>query len=310
MGLFFGKNVSGDNRIENVGRWPMRVTHFHLVDDYEFPATNFPEVFFVQDGTFLHESDGSTQALREGAVLVVNPGSRHRIRRPEGVTLSRIRFLPEWFTLEYELIANSPTLLSVFFDQSWFRYPREEGIHVFLLASERAPRVKGIFDDLWEMLKAGKHNDPALRVTLLSLLSRLAEDYDRYWRGVAEVERTAEAKYALDVVEKSIVSGQPFQSAKMPRAGFEKRKIRTAFEELTGMELDTYADRRRVFHAAVRLLLRDDEPRKISKDLGFTTTSEFSKRFEAIFDISPSVYREKFRPRRPADEPATAAEDA
>jgi len=60
------------------------------------------------------------------------------------------------------------------------------------------------------------------------------------------------------------------------------------------MGLVDYAKRRRAFHAACRLLTGDDEPRRISKALGYGTTAEFRKEFEAIFDISPTVYREKF----------------
>ena len=136
MGLFFKKSSITDNRIENSGRWPVRLTHFYLIDEYEFPATNFPEIFFVREGTFLHETDVGTQAVREGAVVVVNPGHRHTIMQPEEVVLTRVRYLPEWLTLEYELIANSPNVLSLFFDQSWFRYPRDENLHVFTTRNE------------------------------------------------------------------------------------------------------------------------------------------------------------------------------
>lgn len=131
MGLFFKKSSIAQNRIENSGRWPVRLTHFQLIDEYAFPATNFPEIFFVQEGHFLHETDVGTQAVREGTVIVVNPGHRHTIKQPEEVALTRIRFLPEWLTQEYQVIANSPDVLSLFFDQSWFRYPRDENLHVF-----------------------------------------------------------------------------------------------------------------------------------------------------------------------------------
>ena len=68
MGMFFKRSGIAENRIENSGRWPVRLTHFYLVDDYEFPATNFPEIFFVQEGNLLHETEVGTQAVREGSV--------------------------------------------------------------------------------------------------------------------------------------------------------------------------------------------------------------------------------------------------
>ncbi len=116
MALFFKKSGIAENRIENSGRWPVRVTQFQLIDEYEFPATNFPEIFFVQEGNFLHETGAGTQAVREGVAMMVNPGQRHTVKQPDEVVLTRVRFLPEWLTREYDLIIRSPNVLSLFFD--------------------------------------------------------------------------------------------------------------------------------------------------------------------------------------------------
>lgn len=294
MAMFFKKSSITDNRIENSGRWPVRLTNFYLIDEYEFPATNFPEIFFVQEGTFLHETDVGTQAVREGAVVVVNPGHRHTVKQPEEVVLPRLRFLPEWLTQEYQLIANSPNLLTLFFDQSWFRYPREDNLHVFTTRNEGASRVRSELEYLRGLLKEKRQIEPVARISVLKLMTLLTDEHLRFWRGVSEIEILPEAKHALDEIESTILRAAPFDPAKMPRGGFEKKAIADAFEELTGMSMDDYAHRRRVFHAACRLLSTGDEPRRISKEVGFASTSEFSREFEAVFDITPQVYREKF----------------
>lgn len=294
MGLFFKKSGIGENRIENSGRWPVRLTHFQLIDDYEFPATNFPEIFFVQEGNFLHETDGGTQAIREGAAIMVNPGLRHTIKQPDEVVLTRVRFLPEWLTREYEIIANTPNVLSLFFDQSWFRFYRDENLHVFTTRGDGASRIRGELDYLRGLLKNKRQLEPITRVSVLKLMMLLADEHNRFWRGISEIEMLPEAKHALDQIEATVLKAEPFEPAKMSRGGFEKRAIDKAFEELTGMGMQDYAQRRRVFHAACRLLSSTEEPRRISKELGFTTTAEFSKQFEAVFDISPAIYRQKF----------------
>ncbi|MDF1823345.1 MAG: helix-turn-helix domain-containing protein [Verrucomicrobiales bacterium] len=296
MGLFFKKSSITDNRIENAGRWPVRLTHFYLIDEYEFPATNFPEIFFVREGNFLHETDIGTQAVREGAVVVVNPGHRHTIKKPEEVVLTRVRYLPEWLTLEYDLIANSPNVLSLFFDQSWFRYPRDENLHVFTTRSEGGARVRAELDYLGQLLKDKRQLEPVARVSVLKLMMLLADEHHRFWRGVTEVEFLPEAKHALDQIEGATRRAEAFDASSMPRGGFEKLAIERAFEEITGMTMMDYAHRRRVFYAACHLLFSEDEPRKISKALGFGSMSEFNREFESIFDIPPSVYREKFGP--------------
>lgn len=294
MALFFKKSGIGENRIENSGRWPVRLTHFQLIDDYEFPATNFPEIFFVQEGNFLHETEAGTQAIREGAAIMVNPGHRHTVKQPDEVVITRVRFLPEWLTREYEVIANTPNVLSLFFDQSWFRFPRDENLHVFTTRGDGAIRIRAELEYLRDLLKEKRQLEPITRVAVLKLMMLLADEHHRFWRGVSEVEMLPEAKHALDQIEACVLRAEPFDAGKMSRGGFEKRAIDKAFEDLTGMSMTDYAQRRRVFHAACRLLNSQHEPRRISKDLGFTTTAEFGKQFEAVFDIAPAVYRQKF----------------
>jgi hypothetical protein len=294
MGMFFKKSTISNNRIENSGRWPVRLTNFYLIDEYEFPATNFQENFFVQEGNFLHETDVGTQAVCKGAVVVVNPGHRHTIKQPEEVVLTRLRYLPEWLTLEYEIIANSPNLLTLFFDQSWFRYQREDNLHVFTTRNEGAGRIRDELEYLRNLLKEKRQLEPITRVSVLKLMMLLTDEHQRFWRGVSEIEILPEAKHALDEIEATIRRAAIFDPAKMPHGGFDKRAIETAFEDLTGMSMDDYAHRRRVFHAACRLLTSGDEPRRISMELGFASTSEFGREFEAVFDISPQIYREKF----------------
>ncbi|MEM9280840.1 MAG: helix-turn-helix domain-containing protein [Verrucomicrobiota bacterium] len=294
MGLFFKKSTIAENRIENSGRWPVRLTHFYLIDEYEFPATNFPEIFVVQEGNFLHETDVGTQAIREGAAIMVNPGMRHAVKQPEEVLITRVRFLPEWLTEEYQIIANSPDLLALFFDQSWFRHPRDEKLHVFTTRGEGTVRIRQELDYLWEILRGKRQLDPIARVSVLKLLMLLTEEYRRFWRGVSEVEILPEVKHALDRIESTILRAAPFEPAKMARGGFEKKAIEESFENTIGMSLSDYAHRRRVFHAACRLLTSREEPRRISKEFGFTSMAEFRREFEAVFEISPTVYRDKF----------------
>lgn len=294
MALFFKKSGIAENRIENSGRWPVRLTNFQLIDDYEFPATNFPEIFFVQEGHFLHETAAGTQAVREGVAMMVNPGQRHTVKQPSEVVLTRLRFLPEWLTREYEILIRSPDVLSLFFDQSWFRYPRDENLHVFTTRGDGTVRIRDELAYLGGLLRDKRHLEPVARVSVLKLMMLLADEHRRFWRGVSEIEILPEAAHALDEIEGCILRAEPFEPAAMPRGGFERRAVDKAFTELTGMGMTDYALRRRVFHAAFRLLTTREEPRRISKTLGWPTTGEFSKQFEAIFDIPPAVYREKF----------------
>jgi len=309
MAPFFKKSGIAENRIVNSGRWPVRITQFHLIDDYEFPATNFPEIFFVQEGNFLHESDAGTQAVREGVAMMVNPGIRHSVKQPDEVVLTRVRYLPEWLTREYEIIVRSPNVPSLFFDQSWFRYPRDENLHVFTTRGDGASLIRAELEFLRSLLRDKRHLEPIARVSVLKLMMLLADEHHRFWRGVSEIEILPEATHALDEIEACIHRAAPFDPASMPRGGFEKRLIEKSFTDLTRMAMQDYAHRRRAFHAAFRLLTAHEEPRRISKSLGWATTGEFSKHFETVFDIPPAVYREKFGLSSETKEPKAGSEE-
>jgi len=295
MALFFKKSGSTENRIENSGRWPLRLTQFHLADDYQFPATNFPEIFFVQEGHFLHETEDGTQAVRESVAMMVNPGQSHTVRQPKEVVITRLRFLPEWLTKDYEIIMRTPDVLSLFFDQSWFRHPRDGRLHVFTTRGDGASRVRSELEYLRGLLQEKRHLEPIARVSLIKLMMLFADEHRRFWRGVSEIEIPPEARHVLDEIEGSVLRGEIFDPAKMSRDGFEEQAMERAFVELTGMAPVDYAQRRRVFHAASRLLTTGDEPGRIIKRLGWATRAEFSREFEAVFDIPPEVYRERFR---------------
>ena len=93
----------------------------------------------------------------------------------------------------------------------------------------------------------------------------LANEHQKFWRGISEIEIRPEVKYAHDRIETTIRRAAPFEAAKMARGGFERRAIDDAFFEPIGINLEEYARRRRVFHAACRLIMSDEEPRNVSK---------------------------------------------
>lgn len=290
----FSKTGIAESRIENSGRWPVRLTRFQLIDEYEFPATNFPEIFFVEAGTFVHESEAGAQSVREGAAVMANPGHRHTVKRPDGVVLTRVRYLPEWFALDYEIVARSPDLLGLFFDQSWFCRPCDESIHVFTTRGENAARIRSEVQYLQGLLREKRHFESVVRVSMLKLMALLADEHRRFWRGVPDLEILPEAAHALDHIEACVHRGEPFTPGKMPRGGYERQAVEKAFGDLTGLSLADYALRRRAFHAAFRLLTGRAEPRRLAKVLGWSSPGEFSEQFEAVFDLPPTVYRERF----------------
>ncbi|MDF1816938.1 MAG: helix-turn-helix domain-containing protein [Verrucomicrobiales bacterium] len=295
MPLFSKQPSPGDNRIENAGRWPVRLTHFHLTDDYSFPATNYPEIFFVQQGGLLHETRNGKQTIREGFCILVHPGHQHAIVNPENVIISRLRYLPEWFTMEYSAIIAMPDVLTLFFDQSWLQFPRDDSLHVFNTRPETHSLIRSELDYLQTILKGGHHLEPLSRLSLLKIMAGVASDFQRFWRGAGGPELTPQVQFAFDLIERKVFAGDQFRDPALRTGGFDKLEVESAFRNYTGLSPQEYCERRRIFHAAYYLIATDDDPKQISRVTGFPDYTRFKLCFDETFEIAPEVYREKFR---------------
>lgn len=283
-----------ENRIENLGRWPLRMTTFRLQGNYEFVPGNFPEIYFVEEGDFLHDTANSTQSLHEGAVIVSHPGHRHAIRQGVGVVITRIRFLPEWLVPEYELIAHSPAILGLFFDQSWLRYRRPENWQVFKTDDTTKTRVRSEMVYLTEVLRQQSERLPTARIAILKLMDVLAGEHDRFWRGRTDFVILPSTRHVMDQVETSLRRQVPFDFATMPRLDFEKASLQSEFLENTGLSIEDYVKRRRIFHAAAQLISTPAETRHILRELGYESGATFSAEFVTVFGVSPQVYRDTY----------------
>lgn len=295
MALFQKKASHSDNRIENAGRWPIRLTHFHLTDDYNFPATNYPEIFYVQKGGLLHETKSGKQTIREGFAMLVHPGHQHTISNPEGVTVSRIRYLPEWFAMEFATIFSLPDVLTLFFDQSWLQYPRDDSLHVFNTREESRVVIQSELDYLQDVLKTGDNLTPVTRMSLLKIMNALANDFQRYWRGAGGPALTGPVKFALDLIERRVFAGEPFRETALRGGAYDKAEVESSFRAYTGLSPSEYCERRRIFHAAYYLIATTEDTERIAKNTGFSDLAKFDAAFDNTFEITSDVYREKFQ---------------
>ena len=295
MVTLFKRTSHRQNRIENEGRWPLRLTNFFLCDDYEFPPSNYAEIFLVREGTFLHETDSGTQALRRGALMVNHPSNRHAIKQPDNVMISRIRFLPEWFARDYQTIVEAADVLSLFFSRSWFKYPSDTTLHVYSVRAESLPFVEKEFELLQDVLGQGRQLEPIARVTMLKLMLLLGDEYHVYWRGRNRLDLRPEVRTTMDYIEESVSEGEGSNLRELKDVvGMSQDHLGRLFRKATGVTLVDYAQRRRNHHAALRLLTTSETARGISESLGFTDSAHFTKSFQKYFSLSPNVYRQKF----------------
>lgn len=306
MGRFSKHPKIVENRIENAGRWPVRFTRFQLIDDYTFPATNFPEFYFVESGTFLHETELGTQALRAGAAIMVCSRQQHQVIRPEGAVLVRLRYMPEWFVREYEIVVRSPDVLGLFFAQSWLRVPRDHHIHIFRVRGKADTRVRAEIEYLQDLFRQGQRRAPIARASILKLMGLLASEHRRFWRGATLLAMPETVLSLLDRIEDRILRGESLELPDIASSKKMRHEVELSFHETTGFRPVDYFRRRRCLHAAFRLLETGEEIFSVGRTLGWSKNEDFEQHFEEIFEISPDVYRRKYgRPEFQNDQAAT-----
>jgi AraC-like DNA-binding protein len=295
MALFTKRDGIRENRIENAGGWPIRQTDFFLIDDYEFAPSQYPEIFLVRAGNFLHETDQGTQAVRAGTAMVHHPSCPHVIKRPEQVHLTRIRFLPEWFAGEFKTIMQAPDAMGLFFAPYWFDIPTETRLHVFHTPDVQNPFLSTSFELLGQLLRGNRHDEPIVRITLLQIMLLLGDYYHVYWRGGNRLPISEKILKALGIIEGAVASGGRMPLKQLQATtGLSQDALTKDMRKCLGIGMVDYVQRRRLHHVARQLIATDDSPADIAAAFTFKDGPLFEKEFEKEFDFVPSAYREKF----------------
>lgn len=294
----------GGPRISSAGRWPVRVTDFVLSEAYEQPPVDYLEVFFVRDGSFLHESEAGKQTLRKGSIIVSHAPNRQALKHPEKCQLSRIRFLPEWLSEEFQNLIESPFTVAAIVGKQLFHLPDKDSIHVFPARPKRYTHLLSDVDLLRELLLEKTATDTLIRSTLVNILLQVGEEFGNFLRHRGGVDLPEACRRYFARVENRLSRANDSQQLADIEANLiepdQIEPFTTLFRKHTGLSPAEYLQRRRVDHAAHRLLTSEQRTGVIAKELGFADAADLTRQFEGRHRVSPAVYRQKFAPPPPA----------
>ncbi len=290
----------GGPRISNAGRWPVRVTDFVLTEPYEQPPVDYLEIFLVRGGSFLHESDAGKQTLRKGSIIVSHARNRQALKHPQNCQLSRIRFLPEWLTSEFHSLIESPFTVTAIIGRQLFHLPDKDSIHVFSTRPERFDHLLSDTDMLRDLLLEETPIDVLIRATLVKILLQVGEEFGNFLRHRGGIDLPDQCRDYFARVEHRLNRADDNRQL----ADIDSQLIETdsaedfsaLFRKSTGLSPDEYLLRRRVDHAAHRLLISEQRAGAIAKQLGFSDAADLTRHFENRHRVSPAVYRQKFAP--------------
>ncbi len=287
-------------RISNAGRWPVRVTDFLLSEPYEQPPVDYLEIFFVRGGSFLHESEAGKQTLRKGSIIVSHARNRQALKHPENCYLSRVRFLPEWLTEEFHSLIESPFTVAAIVGTQLFHLPDKDSIHVFSARPERYDHLLSDVDLLRDLLLEATATDALTRSTLVKILLQVGEEFGNFLRHRGGVDLPDACRRHFARVENRLNQANDSNELADIEAGLveteEIEEFTALFRKHTGLSPDEYLQRRRIDHAAHRLLTSEQRAGTIAKELGFSDAANLTRQFETRHRVSPAVYRQKFAP--------------
>jgi AraC-like DNA-binding protein len=146
------------------------------------------------------------------------------------------------------------------------------------------------------------------RATLVRFLLQIGEEYGHFlrhrggfslaagqYRLLRDIEAHLHLELALDSLEPTWIEDE------------NREAFAGDFKQATGLTPDEYLMRRRLDHAAHRLLTTEQRTGIIAEALGFADLADLTRHFEARYRISPAVYRQKFAPPPPSARRRAAA---
>lgn len=297
MQRLFKKNKAKakKNSIKHLSFYPIEIVEYEIVDEYTFEESENPEVFFVKSGNFLHESKSGKQSLGEGSIIISHPGNIHSISMPNNVKITKIKFLPEWFSSEFMFILSSSGLFQLFFVYSTYSFKPEISLFTLNTSKQSFIELTNELNFLTRLLVENNQDQSLIRLSCLKLLYYISHQYENYWRGHNYTNLDQDILESLKIIETLIVRGEPFKLGTLEKYITKSiDRFSRNFRKKTGMALIDYTQKRRINLSASYLLLSNMSVSKIARRFNYSDNAHFTKSFNKFFNLSPIKYREKY----------------
>ena len=304
----FRRNQAKKNAIAKLGAWPLRLREFGLVDDFELTPKEHPEVFVIRSGKVVlttEDPDAGGKAVPEGSVIIFRPGDRAQFTNVSTLSMSGIRFLPEWLSRDADAFLNGPNARALWASMLFFDtdpQAQQNAAEVFHLDEAPFAAVLSDLAVLFEQAQVGRSwsevaNDALSRHTLIKVLLQLADAYGVYWRGEQQLDWPDDLAAAVELLERTAARGERLnQRQAAAEAGTTETTFTKCLEFGTGSDPMRYLERRRAQFAARMLLLSAGKTRDedIIQRAGFRNQTNFDEAMKDTFGRSAAAYRAEF----------------
>jgi AraC family L-rhamnose operon transcriptional activator RhaR len=240
---------------------------------------DFAEIAIVAGGRGIHTSAKREVTLERGAVVMLRPGAWHRTDDVLDLEYHNLYLPPELLHGRLSWVSESSLLISNLF----------RGAESLTYLDESAlQRATGWLRQI--ATSAGRLRPAALVGLAACVLSEFVEP-----QRMPESVGAARIRSVLTAMNADV--GRPWTVQELAdRAGISPSYLHREFAAQIGVPLMAWLDRLRGQAAATLLASTDLTVAECGQRVGWTDPSQASRRFRALYDVSPSEYRARFGP--------------
>ena len=257
----------------HLGRTVVSRTRFPVLHTHDFP-----EVFWIEDGTGYHAVNGAHQLLVQGTLSFIRPADRHAFAAEAGhaLTIRNIAFPPNVMEQLVERHGGGLPFM-------WDDRPLPRSVR---LGADSVVRLMNAFDDAL----SSPHRLLDLDWLLLNVIresnrGRVAGDLDR--RAPAWL-LTALNKFASDPA--LLRTGR---TALVELCAKSREHVNRSIQRSYGVTLSGFVNRARIDYASHVLRSADTEIAALAEDIGFESLGHFYRHFKQRFGLPPGEYRRR-----------------
>lgn len=252
-------------------------------DDVAEHTHDFLEIAFVTRGRAEHVSATGSEVVERGSVAVIRPGSWHAYRRLEPLTVLNLYLAPELLHRELSWVLDHP------------------GLAVRLLhggpTTASIPEPSLARAVVW-LDQLATIPSPRLPSTLLGLATCVVGelvDADFPPSAASPVAPSPFVRQAMALLADDLEAPWTM-SALAKRARVSQPHLQRAFRTQVGISPMAWLNQLRG-EAAARLLVQTDLPiSEVGRLVGWSDPNYASRRFRALYEVTPSAYRARFTP--------------
>ncbi|MGF1482768.1 MAG: helix-turn-helix domain-containing protein [Opitutales bacterium] len=278
------------------GRRPVRVQRVELNGQTVRPHNHaYYEVFLVLEGNCHHWTPTGPQPFFAGNVAVLAPGRIHAIDATKATAVN-LYYLAEWLLDDLPLLWSEYGLIAVFLEQALFQRSAWLDVPQFQLDAVGLQACAHELQELEAEIARAHPSPPFLKATLTKCLCRLARSAVQAQQVRAFGFREEVWAY-LSAVEEALSRGEAVPGG-MPEVTttLSRDHLSRLVREATGMSATGYFQKRRIQHAAVRLLNPTRTVTEVALECGYADAAHISRYFRRFLGQTPSAYRKAYAP--------------